>query len=125
VLSPAEIRRLEAHVNQEQGRSGFFTTITVDGEALPTPAPQAFAATVDQGRLRYQFVFPIRTKGAARGTIDVLVDDPTYFAAFMLAPGKPVKVTAAAPFVAECRVVKEKAAYTFDVVKCTYTRLGR
>jgi hypothetical protein len=52
VLSPGEIRRLEAHVTQEQGRSGFFTVITVDGEAVPTPAPQAFGATVDQGRLR-------------------------------------------------------------------------
>jgi hypothetical protein len=26
---------------------------------------------------------------------------------------------------AECRVVREKAAYTVDVVRCTYTRRGR
>ena len=125
VLSPAEVRRLEAHVRQEQGRAGFFTAITLDGTPLPTPAPQDFGATVDQGRVSYQFVLPIRGTGAARGTVDVVVDDPTYFIAFALAPGKPVKVTAAAPFVAECRVIREKAAYTFDVVKCTYTRRGK
>jgi ABC-type uncharacterized transport system substrate-binding protein len=125
VLSPAEVRRLEAHVNQEQGRSGFFTAITIDGEAVPTPAPQAFGAVVDQGRLRYQFTLPIRTKGAPHGTVDVTVDDPTYFAAFMLAPRNPVKISATGPFGAECRVVREKAAYTLDVVKCTYARRGQ
>jgi ABC-type uncharacterized transport system substrate-binding protein len=124
-LSPTEVRRLEQHVRQEQGRSGFFTAITLDGTPLPTPVPQAVGAAIDQGRLTYQFVFPIQPKGTARGTVDVVVDDPTYFVAFALAPGKPVKVTAAAPFVAECRVIREKAAYTFDVVKCTYTRRGR
>lgn len=125
ILSPTEVRGLEDHVRQEQGRSGFFTAITLDGESVPTPAPQSFGATVDQGRLKYRFILPIRGKGAARGTVDVVVDDPTYFAAFALAPGNPVKVTAAAPFVAECRVIREKAAYTFDVVRCTYTRRGR
>jgi ABC-type uncharacterized transport system substrate-binding protein len=122
-LSPAEVRRLEGHVRQEQGRSGFFTAITLDGEAVPTPAPQGFGATVEQGRLRYQFTLPIQ--GVRRGTVDVVVDDPNYFVAFMLAPGQPIKVTAAGPFVAECRVVREKAAYTIDVVKCTYTRRGQ
>ena len=124
-MSPAEVRRLEQHVRQEQGRSGFFTAITLDGAPLPTPAPQSFGAIVDQGRLTYEFVLPIWGKGAARGTVDVVVDDPTYFVVFTLAPGKPVTVTAGAPFVAECRVIRERAAYTFDVIKCTYTRRGR
>jgi ABC-type uncharacterized transport system substrate-binding protein len=124
-LSPAEVRRLEQHVRQEQGRSGFFTAIPLDGVPLATPAPLGFGATVDQGRLKYHFVLPIQAKGVPNGTVDVTVDDPTYFVAFALAPGKPVKVTAAGPFVTECRVVREKAAYTTDVVKCTYTRRGR
>jgi hypothetical protein len=70
VLSPAEVRRLEEHVRQEQGRSGFFTDITLNGESIPTPAPQSFGATVDQGQLTYQFVLPIRGQGprAARST---------------------------------------------------------
>jgi ABC-type uncharacterized transport system substrate-binding protein len=124
-LSAAEVRRLEAHVHQEQGRSAFFTAITLDGESVSTPPPQGFGATVDRGRLTYRFTLPIQSKGAPRGTVDVVVDDPNYFVAFMLAPGQPVKVTAAGPFVAECRVVREKAAYAFDVIKCTYTRRGR
>jgi hypothetical protein len=73
----------------------------------------------------YHFTLPIQGKGAPRGTVDVVVDDPNYFVAFMLAPGTPVKASASAPFVAECRVVREKAAYTFDVIKGTYTRRGR
>jgi ABC-type uncharacterized transport system substrate-binding protein len=107
------------------GTLRFFTAITLDGVPLPTPAPQGFGATVDQGRLKYHFVLPIQAKGVARGTVDVTVGDPTYFVAFALAPGKPVKVTAAAQFVAECQVGREKAAYAFDVIRCTYTRHGR
>ena len=42
-LSPAEVRRLEDHVRQEQGRAGFFTTITLDGNAVPTPRRRASA----------------------------------------------------------------------------------
>jgi ABC-type uncharacterized transport system substrate-binding protein len=124
-LSPAEVRRLEGHVRQEQGRSGFFTAITLDGDAVPTPAPQGFGATVDKGRLIYRFTLPIRSTGAPRGTVDVVVDDPNYFIAFTLAPGQPVKVISAGPFVAECRVVREKAAYTIDMVKCSYARRGK
>jgi ABC-type uncharacterized transport system substrate-binding protein len=124
-LSPAEVRRLEEHVRQEQGRSGFFTAITLDGESVPTPAPQGFVASVVHGQLTYRFTLPIRSKGAPRGTVDVVVDDPNYFVAFTLASGNPVKVVAAAPFGAECRIVREKAAYTFDVVKCTYARRPR
>jgi ABC-type uncharacterized transport system substrate-binding protein len=124
-LSPAEARRLEDHVRQEQGRSGFFTVITLDGSALPTPVPQGFSARVDQGRLVYQFTLPIQGKGAPRGTVDVVVDDPNYFVAFILVPTTGAKVTAAAPYEVTCRIVKKKAAYTIDVVKCTYTRRGR
>jgi ABC-type uncharacterized transport system substrate-binding protein len=92
---------------------------------LPARGSDRHGATVDQGRLKYHFVLPIQAKGVVRGTVDVTVDDPTYFVAFALAPGKPVKVTAAAQFVAECQVGREKVAYAFDVIRCTYTRRGR
>ena len=34
------------------------------------------------------------------GTVDVVVDDPSYFVAFEPAPGKSVRAAAVAPFVA-------------------------
>jgi len=34
------------------------------------------------------------------GTVDVVVDHPSYFVAFELAPGKSVRAAAVAPFVA-------------------------
>ena len=76
------------------------------------------------GQLTYHFVLPIRTRGAARGTVDVVVDDPTYFIAFTLMPDKPVKVTATRPFAGVCRVVQERVPYVRARVKCTYTRRG-
>ena len=86
---------------------------------------QGFGARVDQGRLTYQFMLPIQGKGAARGTVDVVVDDPELLHRVHAGARHAGQGHGDAPFVAECQVVREKAAYTFDVIKCTYTRRGR
>ena len=65
-------------------------------------------ARVDQGRLVYQLGLPIRGRGAPHGTVDGVIDDPNHVVAFMLVPGTPVKVTAAAPFEASRRIVRRR-----------------
>jgi ABC-type uncharacterized transport system substrate-binding protein len=124
VLSPAEVRRVEEYIRQEQGPARFFTAVTLDGELIPTPTPQSFGASIDRGQLRYHFVLPLPTKGAPRGTVEVVVDDPVYYVAFNLAQSEPIKVRGSPSFGAECRVTRERVEYLRDVVKCTYARRG-
>lgn len=73
------------------------------------------------GQVMYAFTIPVR---AAEGTLEIAVDDPTYYSAFALNQRSPVQVQGAKNYRVDCTVARD-GGNVAEVVKCTFKRLGR
>ena len=73
------------------------------------------------GQVVYEFTVPVK---AAEGTLEVAVDDPTYYSAFALNQRSPVQVQSAKNYRVDCRVARDGGELA-EVVKCTFKRQGR
>ena len=120
-LSPAEIHQIEGKHLAEFRRVKFFTVVTLNGQDV-TPGPvRDFTATVAKGLVTYQFTLPFSAALVSTTAIEVVVDDPTYYIAYLVTGARPQSQTVGA-FVVECRVAQDKSGVTPDAVRCGVRR---
>jgi ABC-type uncharacterized transport system substrate-binding protein len=120
-LSPAEVHQIEAKHLAEFRRVKFFTVVTLnDKDVTPGPA-RDFTATAAKGLVTYQFTLPLSAPLASTAAIEVVVDDPAYYIAYMATGARPQSQTVGA-FVVECRVAHDKSGVTPDAVRCGVRR---
>ena len=120
-LSPAEIHQIEVKHLAEFRRVKFFTVVTLNGQDV-TPGPvRDFTAAVAKGLVTYQFTLPFSAALVSTTAIEVVVDDPTYYIAY-LATGAVRSPRRSAAFVVECRVTQDKSGVTPDAVRCGVRR---
>jgi ABC-type uncharacterized transport system substrate-binding protein len=120
-FSPAESRQIEEKHLAEFRRSRFFTSISVNGKEVTPGAVRDFAATATKGIVTYQFTLPFTAPLGSTTAIEVVVDDPTYYIAFIATTGGPPSQAIGA-FLVECRVAHDKTGMTPDAVRCGVRR---
>jgi len=120
-FSPAETRQIEEKHLAEFRRTRFFTAISVNGKDVAPGAVRDFSATAAKGIVTYQFTLPFTAPLGSTTAVEVVVDDPTYYIAFIAtAAGPPSQAIGA--FLVECRVAHDKSGMTPDAVRCGVRR---
>jgi ABC-type uncharacterized transport system substrate-binding protein len=120
-LSPAETRAVEQKHFANLKDFNYFVHLKVNDKPVPVTTFKDFAASLVNGQAVYAFTIPVK---AAEGTLEVAVEDPTYYSAFALNQGSPVQVHGAKNYRVDCRVARDSGAVS-ELVKCTFKRLGK
>jgi ABC-type uncharacterized transport system substrate-binding protein len=120
-FSASEIQQIEAKHMSEFRRVAYYTSITVDGKPIVVPDARDFRASAAKGLVTYEFTLPISVPLASTTTIEIYVDDPVYYIAYLPAPVAPPTQTVG-PYTVDCRVVPDKTGVTPDLVRCGVRR---
>jgi len=120
-LSTAEVQRIEAKHLAEFRRAAYYANISVDGKPAVVPDARDFRATAAKGLVTYEFTLPLSLPLASMTTIEVWVDDPVYYIAYLPATA-PISNQAAGPYTVECRLIPDKSGVTPDLVRCGIRR---
>jgi ABC-type uncharacterized transport system substrate-binding protein len=99
----------------------YFVQLRVNDKPVPVTAFKGFEAKLVNGQVVYAFTIPVK---AAEGTLEVAVEDPTYYSAFALNQRAPVHVQSAKTYRVDCRVARDGGAVT-ELVKCAFRRQGK
>lgn len=95
--------------------------VSFNGAPVALESPTDLQVSSAGGRVTYRFMMPLRTALLPPGTIDITVDDPGVFAAFVLRTPGPVDVEGTGAFTAVCdRAQKPTGAP--GPVRCVYGR---
>jgi ABC-type uncharacterized transport system substrate-binding protein len=125
-LSPAEVATLDKKYLQTLREDGFFVTVRIDGKPVPIRATRDLRARVDGDKLTMVFTAPVEAPLGAAGTIEVRIDDPTYFVAFGLQKKDPVTWRGADPrYTVTCTIQSNPRADDFEAARCAYRRRAR
>jgi ABC-type uncharacterized transport system substrate-binding protein len=93
--------------------------IVFNGTPVGLDAPTDLRVSNAGGRLTYRFMIPLRTALRPPGAIDIAVDDPGMFAAFVLRTPDPVDVEGAGAFTAVCDRTRKPTGAP-GPVRCDY-----
>jgi ABC-type uncharacterized transport system substrate-binding protein len=80
----------------------FEIEIAFNGASVALEPPTDLHVSITGGRVTYRFVVPLRRRLLPPGTIDIRVEDPGLFAAFVLSGTDPVELQDAGAFTATC-----------------------
>jgi len=121
-LSPVETATLGQKYLDTLRQESYFVDVRVDGKPWKIRGARDLRARVDGDRLVLAFTLPLGVRLQATGTVEIRVDDPTYFVAFALQPKGALQVRADARYAVTCRVVSDPKAEDFETVRCAYRR---
>jgi ABC-type uncharacterized transport system substrate-binding protein len=121
VLSAQEVQRIEAKHLAEFKRVGYYTSVNVNGNPITMPDAREFRATVAKSLVSYEFTLPVGVPLASATAIEVWVDDPVYYIAYIPVAVTP-KTQTSGPYTVDCTVVPDKTGVTPDVVRCGIRR---
>jgi ABC-type uncharacterized transport system substrate-binding protein len=120
-LSPDEVRRIEQKHLTEFQRAAYYTTVNINGKPVVLPPAHGFRASVAKGIVTYEFTLTVRAPLATTTALEVVVDDPVYYIAYLPTTVTPQTQTVGA-YIVDCRVVKDRTGVTPDVVRCGVRR---
>jgi len=120
-LSSAEVQRIEAKHLAEFRRVAYYANINVDGKSAVVPDAHDFRAITAKGLVTYEFTLPLSLSLASVTTIEVWVDDPVYYIAYVPATA-PIPAQTSGPYTVECRLIPDKSGVTPDLVRCGIRR---
>ncbi len=93
-FSAQEVEAVRVGYFENTKEYGYFVTARVDGRDVGQVKATDFNATVENGRVVYQFFVPLRVRSGARPhTVTVIDWDPSYFVDFSVA-SDPLAVVA-------------------------------
>lgn len=120
VFSPAEARVIEQKHFAILREHHYFVELRMDGKPVAVRV-RDFQARALRGRVTYEFGVPV--PGApSQGTLETVVDDPTFYTAFIPVERDPIRVQAPREWRAECRVAKDGTGAKPDAVACRFGR---
>ena len=120
-LSPAEVHQIELKHLVEFRRARFFTMVNLNGKEVTLNTVRDFTATSAKGIVTYQFTLPLSAPLASTTAVEVVVDDPTYYIAYLVTAAS-AKSQAVGAFLVDCRVGHDKTGITPDAVRCGVRR---
>jgi ABC-type uncharacterized transport system substrate-binding protein len=123
-FSPAEIQTIEQKHFGNLKEYQYFVVIRQAGKSLPVTVRQ-FRATASRGLVTYAFTVPVSGAAASEGTLEILVDDPTFYTAFTPAAGTAIQAHAPAGFKVKCEVARDTRGFEPDAFRCVYRKATR
>src|SRR5262249_26140960 len=120
-LSASEARRIEEKHLSEFKRQGYYTTINLNGKPVTVPDAREFRASVAKGLVTYEFTLPLAAPLGSTSMVEVWVDDPVYYIAYIPVPVPP-KTQTVGPYSVDCKVIPDKTGVTPDLVRCEIRR---
>jgi zinc transport system permease protein len=117
-LSPREVRAIEQKHFGNLERHQYFVQVRVNGRAVPVTI-RDFRARVPRSRVIYEFSVPL-TGAPAAGRLEVSVDDPTFYTAFIGEGAEVIRVEGSPGWRADCRVERDDSGARPDVFACAY-----
>jgi len=93
----------------------FFTHAKANGRPVVFGTPEAPRQTFSEGRLRLEFILPVKTPMPPPKVMVLSVNDPSFFVAFSLAPG-PDPISVSGPKTG-CALNLTRAAHVAEVGK--------
>jgi ABC-type uncharacterized transport system substrate-binding protein len=121
-LSPAAIRDIEQKEMEGLKGFGYFVTLVVNGVKVPVTAIRDFSADTVKQQVVYLFTVPVTPPATPAGTIEINVDDPTWYTAFALV--EPIRVQTPPQYEVTCRLAKDPQTNRPEGIKCAYRRRG-
>lgn len=123
-LSPADVAAIERKQFEPLKAYQYFLDIRVDGQPLRVTSVRDFRASVEGERVTYIFTVPIPVRNPREGSIQIRVDDPTYFVAFDARAQRPIAWSAPPTYAVACRLRGSGGSYEAPAIDCTYRRKG-
>jgi ABC-type uncharacterized transport system substrate-binding protein len=120
-FSASEVKTVEQKHFANLKDFNFFIQLRVNDKPVAITAFKDFDVKLVNGQAVYGFTIPVK---AAEGTLEVAVEDPTYYSAFALNQRSPVQVQSAKNYRVDCRVAKDGGGLS-ELVKCTFKRQGK
>ena len=121
-LSAAASQAIEQRHFQPLRAGHYFLDIRVDGSPVRVDAVRDFRASLSEDRLRYTFIVPITAKNPREGTVEIRVDDPTYYVAFDPQGQSPVRWNAPPTYAVSCLVIPGSGSFDSATTQCRYRR---
>ncbi len=121
-LTSMDVSAIERTHFQPLKADQYFLDIRVDGRPIRVTAVRDFRASLDDNRVSLAFTVPLPVGNAGEGTLEIRVDDPTYFVAFEPAPAR---WSAPASYAVTCKMLPSEGSFESAVVQCTYKRKSR
>lgn len=89
-ISGTENARIRREAFEHLVDIDYFVLAFAGGRRLDVPAATSFDATIDEGRLRYEFTVPIRIAWREMRDLVIGLFDESYFIDFVSDPAQPV-----------------------------------
>jgi len=120
-LSPSEVHQIEEKHLADLRRVRYFTVVSLNGKDVAPGSARDFSATVAKGLVTYQFTLPLTAPLASTTAIEVVVDDPSYYIAYIVTMANPASQAVGA-FLVECRLEHDKMGVNADAIRCGVRR---
>lgn len=120
-FSAAEAKTVEQKHFANLKDFNFFVQLRVNDKPVTVTAFQDFQVKLANGQVVYVFTVPVK---AAEGTLEVAVEDPTYYSAFAINQRSPVQVQSVKNYRVDCRVARDGGSIS-ELVKCAFKRQGK
>ena len=124
-LTATDTRAIERTQFQPLKAGQYFLDIRVDGRPVRVTAVRDFRASLDGDRVSFVFTVPIPLQNAREGTLEIRVDDPTYFVAFEPRADAPARWSAPSSYAVRCTLLPSGGSFEAAAVQCTYKRTGQ
>ncbi|MGH7335139.1 MAG: DUF1007 family protein [Candidatus Rokuibacteriota bacterium] len=120
-LSAPEVKTIEQKHFANLKDFNFFVHLRLNDKPVAVTSFKDFQVKVANGQVVYEFTIPVN---AAEGTLELAVDDPTYYSAFSLNQRSPVQVQSSKNYRVDCRVASDGGELN-QTIKRTFKRQGR
>jgi ABC-type uncharacterized transport system substrate-binding protein len=118
-MSPADPAAESGYHERSLRQIPFEIDIAFNGTPVALDSPTDLRVSTAGGQLTYRFAVPLRDRLLPPGTIDIVVDDPGMFTAFVLRATTPVEIEAAGPYHASCHRARTPTGAP-GPVRCQY-----
>jgi ABC-type uncharacterized transport system substrate-binding protein len=119
-LTPAAVRDIEQKQMEGLKEFSYFVALAVNGTPVRVTAIRDFTAELVNHQLVYHFTVPMTPPAPPTGTIEIHVDDPTWFTAFSVV--EPVRVQTPPAYDVSCQLARDPQTKRPEGIKCAYRR---
>jgi ABC-type uncharacterized transport system substrate-binding protein len=115
-ISRSEMRVIEEKHFGNVRQFDYFVILQAGGRRLPVTV-RDFHVQLPRNQVTYVFTVPVSGLDPTRGALEIVVDDPTFYTAFVPRERKPVEVKASPHYRVDCAPVRDRSGATPDSVR--------
>jgi ABC-type uncharacterized transport system substrate-binding protein len=123
-LSPEELKRLESDQTEKLAAVAYFLQVRVDGTVASVKEVRDFRIAVINDQVTYSFFVPLHSVNAARGTVEINIEDPTIYSWFRLVSRGPSLVEAPSSYAVECTPMRFEQSRNSaqNAIRCVFQK---